>query len=119
MDTFHGLWDDDTIFREEMGWEEPTSAPSDMIVSTQPMFSEDSSGDHGFYHQFFNRDLFAEMKKGKAMEALEDVVESFLGDLFHKREVVYPSDVVVGLDLEYEIVEKIFAKFVRQDKLKD
>ncbi len=50
---------------------------------------------------------------------IEDLVESCLVDLFESREIVYPSDVVAALDLDYDLVDKIFAKFFRQGKLKE
>jgi len=69
------------------------------------------------YHRI-SQNLFKELKKPK-MQAIEDIVEAYLGDLFQMRETVYPSDVAAGLDLDYDQVKKIFAKFVRQGKLKD
>jgi hypothetical protein len=47
----------------------------------------------------------------------EELVEAFLDRHFDKNDVVYPSDVSATLDLDYDLVLKIFGKFVRESKL--
>ncbi len=55
----------------------------------------------------------------KSHDEIEDIVEAFLRQHFRTNETVYPSDVSSALDLEYDLVLKIFGKFVREGKLKE
>jgi hypothetical protein len=74
---------------------------------------------HGSIHDMITLKHNERTTKSKRMGAIETLVESVLVDLFKSRETVYTSDVVAALDLDYDLVDKIFAKFVKQKKLKD
>jgi len=74
---------------------------------------------HGSIHDMITLRHNERTTNSKRMEAIEGLVESVLVDLFKSREIVYTSDVVAALDLDYDLVDKIFAKFIRQGKLKD
>jgi hypothetical protein len=75
---------------------------------------------YGLRHQSPIKRLFEQPSPSKAgTQLIEDLVETCLVELFENRDVVYPSDIVAALDLDYDLVDNIFAKFVRQGKLKE
>lgn len=72
---------------------------------------------HESFHEMVTLRKGERNANSKRIEAIEELVESVLVDLFKSREIVYTSDVVAAVDLDYDLVDKIFAKFVRQGKL--
>jgi hypothetical protein len=104
---------------EEARPKESLTSPNSKISSKPKLLSyDDLNMDWRFRHLIFRDNLFEKAKKADTVQALEDVVEAYLGELFQKSDVVYPSDVAAGLDLDYRLVQKLFAKFVRKGKLK-
>lgn len=76
--------------------------------------------EYALHRQFTVGRLFEQPSSPeREIDITEDLVELCLVDLFKNREVVYPSDIVAALDLDYDTVESIFAKFVKEGKLKE
>jgi len=69
--------------------------------------------DHHFV--FVPRPLKVELRD--IHDETEELVEKFLRNHFKQESVVYPSDVVAALNLDYDQVVKIFDKFVQEGKL--
>lgn len=45
------------------------------------------------------------------------LVEEFIRNHLQKNDCVYPSDVADALELDYELVQQVFAELEKEDKL--
>ena len=51
------------------------------------------------------------------IEKAKPLVENFIRSYLRENDCIYPSDVADGLELEYELVRKVFAVLEKEEKI--
>lgn len=51
------------------------------------------------------------------IEKAKPLVENFIRSYLRENDCIYPSDVADGLELEYDLVRKVFAVLEKEEKI--